>query len=160
MADRAPLRIERDDLTGEQSRMLVALHLAGMHSDSPPDAVFALPIDSLRAPYIRVWSAWRGDRIAGIGALRLLPDRIGEVKSMRTHPDHLRQGVAAALLDRIVVEAKEAGLTRLSLETGNGPGFQAALSLYRNRGFRDGGPFGSYAENGHSLFLHRNLEPA
>ncbi|MCQ8277703.1 GNAT family N-acetyltransferase [Acetobacteraceae bacterium KSS8] len=157
MADPAPLRVERDDLRRDQSRALVAAHLAGMHRDSPPDAVFALPVDALLAPDIRIWSAWRGDRIAGIGALRVLSDHAGEVKCMRTHADFLRQGVAAAILDRIVAEARAAGLKRLSLETGNGLAFQPALSLYRTKGFRDGAPFADYVENGHSVFLHRDL---
>ena len=34
-----------------------------------------------------VWTAWREDRVAGIGALKMLQDEIAEVKSMRTHPD-------------------------------------------------------------------------
>jgi putative acetyltransferase len=135
----------------------LALHLAGMHASSPPGTVFALDLSGLQAPGMTVWSAWRGDRIAGVAALNDLGDGTGEVKSMRTHPDHLRSGVAVALLDWIIAMARRKGLTRLSLETGNGPAFQPALRLYAKRGFRRGMPFSRYAENGHSLFLHLDL---
>ena len=56
-----------------------------------------------------------------------LGGEIGEVKSMRTHPDHLRRGVASALLEHIIDEARRRGMRRLSLETGRGPAFEAAL---------------------------------
>jgi putative acetyltransferase len=106
----------------------------------------------------QVWSAREDGRVAGIGALRELGGGLGEVKSMRTHPDFLRRGVVAALLERIIAEAKARGLTRLSLETGRGPVFEPALALYRRRGFADGGAFGSYRSNPYSQFLHMALD--
>jgi putative acetyltransferase len=152
-----PLRIQVDDLSGDQVRALIALHLAGMHAESPPQSVFALDLSGLQVPEVTVWTAWRGARIAGIAALKGLDSVSGELKSMRTHPDFLRQGAAGALLDHIVGEAKRRGLTRLSLETGRGPAFEPALMLYRNRGFVDGGPFADYEPNPFSQFLHLNL---
>ena len=104
-----------------------------------------------------VWSAWRGDAIAGVGALRMLGGGVGEIKSMRTHPEHLGQGVGAAILDHILSEARRRGLARLSLETGSGPAFEAALALYRKRGFRDGPAFGDYEKSAFNQFLHLDL---
>ena len=46
---------------------------------------------------------------------------------MRTHPNFLRQGVAATLLEHIIAVAHARGYRRLSLETGSGPGFEAAF---------------------------------
>ncbi len=80
----------------------------------------------------------------GIGALKEFGDGSAEVKSMRTHPDHLRRGVAALLLGHIAAEAGARGLTRLSLETGSGAAFEPALALYRNYGFVDGEAFSDY----------------
>jgi putative acetyltransferase len=151
------LAILPDDLSGEKTRALLALHLAGMHASSPPGHVFALDLSGLKAPGVTVWTAWRGREICGVGALRQLDARVGEVKSMRTHPDHLRQGVAKALLDHIIIEAKGRGLSRLSLETGSGPAFEPALALYRRRGFQDGGPFGDYVPSEFNQFLHLEL---
>ncbi len=90
--------IREDDLSGEATRALVALHLNGMHATTPPEHVFALDLSGLQAPDVTLWSAWDGPRIAGMGALKMLGDGGGEVKSMRTHPDFLRRGVARALL--------------------------------------------------------------
>ena len=149
--------IREDDLSGEPTRRLLALHLAGMHANSPPGSVHALDLSGLTAPEVTVWSAWQGDAIAGIGALKLLGDGTGEVKSMRTHPDHLRRGVAAALLEHIISEAQAQGLARLSLETGMGPAFEPALALYRRRGFVKGDAFGGYQMSSFNQFLHRAL---
>jgi putative acetyltransferase len=128
-----------------------------MHENSPPDSVFALDLSALRVPEVTVWTVWNGEELMGIGALKELGDGSGELKSMRTHPDHLRKGVAALLLDHIVAEARARGLKRLSLETGSGPAFEPALALYRTRGFVDGEPFGDYKRSVFNQFLHLRL---
>ena len=153
----AALDIREDDLLGAEVRALLALHLSGMHSNSPPGHVFALDISGLQTPDVTVWTAWREGALAGIAALKTLGDGTGELKSMRTQPDNLRQGVAAALLDHIVGEAEALGLTRLSLETGSGPSFEPALALYRKRGFRDGEAFANYERSAFNQFLHLDL---
>lgn len=151
------LAIREDDLSGEPVRSLLALHLAGMHASSPPGSVFALDLSGLKAPEVTVWTAWRGGELAGIGALKVLGDGRGEIKSMRTHPDHLRSGVAAALLEHIVAAARDRGMIRLSLETGSGPAFEPALALYRKRGFVDGEAFADYERSAFNQFLHLRL---
>ncbi len=83
--------VREDDLSGEATLRLLALHLAGMHANSPPDSVYALDLSGLKAPGITVWSVWDGSEVVGIGALKELGDGSAEVKSMRTHPDHLRR---------------------------------------------------------------------
>jgi putative acetyltransferase len=151
------LEIREDDLSGEQTRQLLALHLSGMHADSPPGHVFALDLSGLQVADVTVWTAWFGDAIAGIGALKLLSSTAGEVKSMRTHPQHLRKGVASSLLEHIIIQAKRRGLKLLSLETGSGPAFDPALALYRKRGFSDGDLFGDYQRSAFNQFLHLPL---
>ncbi len=151
------LRIVEDDLSGEQIRGLLRLHLAGMHASSPPGTVFALDLSGLLSPDVTVWGAWFGDTLAGMGALKRLGPTHGEVKSMRTHPDFLRRGVAAALLEHIIGTARARGLRRLSLETGSGEPFEAALALYRRRGFVDGDVFSDYTRSEFNQFLHLDL---
>jgi putative acetyltransferase len=151
------LTIHEDDLSGAATRALLALHLSGMYASSPPEHVFALDLSGLRAPEVTVWTAWEGDALAGIGALKALGGGLGEIKSMRTDPGHLRKGVAASLLEHIITEARSRGLGRLSLETGRGPAFEAALALYRKRGFIDGEAFGDYQRSDFSQFLHMAL---
>jgi putative acetyltransferase len=151
------IEIRRDDLSGEATRALVALHLAGMREGSPPECVFALDLSGLAAPSVTVWSAWRAGGIAGIAALRDLGAGHGEIKSMRTHPRHLRRGVAAALLDHLIAEARRRGWIALSLETGRGAAFDPASALYRSRGFAEGAPFADYPRNPFSVFMDRVL---
>ena len=151
------LEIREDDLSSEGTRALLALHLADMHANSPPGSVFALDLSGLQVPEVTVWTVWHGDHVVGVGALKELGDGGGELKSMRTHPDHLRRGVAALLLDHIVAQARARGLKRLSLETGSGPSFNAALAFYRKRGFVDGAAFSDYARSAFNQFLHLTL---
>jgi putative acetyltransferase len=151
------LTIREDDLSGAAARALLALHLRGMHASSPPGHVFALDLSGLRAPGVTVWTVWDDDALAGIGALKELGGGAGEIKSMRTDPRHLRKGVAAALLEHIIAEARSRGLEQLSLETGRGPAFEAALALYRKRGFADGAPFGDYEHSDFNQFFHMAL---
>ncbi len=151
------LEIRNDDLSGEPTRELLRLHLAAMHANSPPGHVFALDLSGLKVPNVTVWTAWSGGRIAGIGALKDLGEGTGEVKSMRTHPDFLRRGVGAALLDRIVSAARARGMLRLSLETGTGPAFEPAIALYRKRGFLAGEAFSDYVRSDFNQFLHLTL---
>ena len=152
-----PLTIREDDLASEPVRALLSLHLWGMHANSPPGHVFALDLSGLKAPGVTVWTAWTGDDLAGIAALKALPGGAGELKSMRTHPAHLRKGVAAALLAHIVQEARARGLTRLSLETGTGTAFEPALAFYGRHGFREGEAFGDYVKSDFNRFFHRDL---
>lgn len=149
--------IREDDLEGQAVRDLLAFHLSMMQAASPPEFSFALDLAKLKAPEITVWTAWEGPALAGVGALKMLDPRWGEVKSMRTAPAFLRRGVATALLERIVREARRKGIQRLSLETGSGPEFEAALALYRKRGFVDGEAFADYAPSPFNQFLHLRL---
>ena len=149
--------IRKDDLTGAPTRALLALHLAGMQGASPEGAVFALDLSGLQTPEITVWTVWIDGEIAGVGALKALNDGTGEIKSMRTHPIHLRKGVAAKLLLHIIAEAKTRGFKSLSLETGSGPTFDPAIALYRRHGFTDGDAFSDYVRSDFNQFLHLAL---
>ena len=149
--------ISEDDLEGEATRALLALHLRGMLEDSPPGHSFALDLSGLQATNVTVWSVWAGTELVCIGALKEHGDGLGELKSMRTAPGHERKGAAGALLDHIILQARGRGLTRLSLETGSGPAFEAALALYRKRGFTEGGAFADYRASPFNQFFHLTL---
>jgi len=151
------MTIVEDDLSRDAVRALVKLHLEGMHAASPPGTCFVLDLSGLQEPNVTVWSAWRANALCGIGALKQLDQTTGEVKSMRTHPDHLKSGVGAALLEHIIGQARSRGLSKLSLETGDGPEFEAALSLYRKRGFVKGAPFADYQPSDFNQFFHLAL---
>ncbi|RYD55362.1 MAG: GNAT family N-acetyltransferase [Sphingomonadales bacterium] len=129
-----------------------------MLASSPAESCHFLDLSGLRTPDIQFWSAWDGDELAGIGALKQLGGDEGEIKSMRTAPGRLRSGTGAALLSHILSAARAAGLKRLSLETGSSDAFEPAIALYRKFGFTDCGAFGDYPANDpFSRFMSRVL---
>jgi putative acetyltransferase len=149
--------IREDDLSSAATQSLLAFHLQQMHTHSPVGSVFALDLSSLKKTDITVWTAWLGEQIVSVGALREFADATGELKSMRTHPDHTRRGGAMAILDHIIGVAKVRNLKQLSLETGSGEVFEPALALYRSRGFREGEPFADYTRSAFNQFFHLKL---
>lgn len=76
---------------------------------------------------------------------------------MRTHPKHLRKGVAAEILEHLLNTARDRKYRMVSLETGSGPSFQAAVSLYSRFGFIQGGVFGDYTATSFNQFFHLDL---
>lgn len=152
------ITICEDDLSNQQTQELIALHLAGMGTDVPEGAIF-LGLSDLQQPGVTVWSAWEDLKIAGVGALKLLPDGRGEIKSMRTHPDFIGRKVGALILTTIIDAARARGIHRLSLETGSGSVFEAARALYEKFGFRKGEAYSNYVQTGFNHFLHLDLNP-
>ena len=151
------MRIEVDDVTRPQVLALLEEHLANMHELTPPEHVFAFDASKLRAPGVVLWTAWDGDTLLGCAALKELSPTQGELKSMRTPVSHRRRGAGRALLEHILRVSGERGYRDLFLETGRHPDFEPAQSLYRSVGFQVCGPFGSYEENGNSVFMHLRL---
>jgi putative acetyltransferase len=154
------ISIRQDDLSSAEVHSLIAEHLSGMHSNSPPGHVHALAIERLKAPSVTFWTAWMGGILCGCGALKELDSLTGEVKSMRTRPAFLRRGVGQAVLDEIVLTARRRGYSCLLLETGTGRPFEAAHALYRRNGFAWSGPFGEYTATDFNVFMAKVIGPA
>jgi putative acetyltransferase len=136
---------------------LLEEHFAGMLANSPPDSCHFLDLSGLRGADVTFWTAWDGDALLGCGALKQIDPDHGEIKSMRTAADHLRRGVAARLLERIMDTARARGYRRLSLETGSSEAFDAAQRLYRLFGFTECPPFADYRPDPFSRFMSRPL---
>jgi putative acetyltransferase len=151
------MRIEIDDLSRPAVHELLNEHLANMYELSPPEQVFALDLSELKSPDITFWTAWDGDLLLGCGALKALSTTHGEIKSMRTPATLRGYGAGRAVLNRIVETARQRHYTLLSLETGTHPAFLPAQQLYRSVGFQESGPFSSYEEDPHSLFMQLHL---
>lgn len=152
------MQIAPADLADPQVQALIAYHQRAMIAGSPPGLSFALDLRGLQDEAVTVWAAQVGEKVAAIGALKRCDAIRGEVKSMRTHPDFLRRGYAAALLETIIDDARRQGLSVLSLETGSGPQFEAALALYRRRGFVNGEAFADYTLTDFNQCLHLRLD--
>ena len=151
------MTIEIDDVSRPEVIALLEEHLRNMYEVTPPDQVFAFDASRLRAPGIRLWTAWEDGTLLGCAALKELSPTQGEVKSMRTPANLRRRGAGRALLNHILQVSRESGYRELFLETGCQPAFLPAQTLYRSVGFRECGPFGSYTENGNSVFMSLQL---
>ncbi|WP_251975759.1 GNAT family N-acetyltransferase [Salinicola avicenniae] len=151
------MRIIRDDLRGPEIAAMLKAHLKDFEPHSPPESRHALDLEGLRHPDVHFYTAWKDDDLLGCGAFKRLDDTHAEVKSMRTDPAHLRQGVARAILAHLIEEARAAGLQRLSLETGPMAHFAPARRLYEAFGFDYCEPFGSYRQDPYSVYMTRRL---
>jgi putative acetyltransferase len=149
--------IRLDDLKGSEIAKLIGDHLHSMTLHSPPESIHALDLEKLRQPDITFWSAWEGSELLGCAALKELDPQHGEVKSMKTSPQHLRKGVAKQLLEHLIEEAKRRGYQRISLETGSMEAFEAAKILYAKFGFTYCEPFADYKEDPNSVFMTKEL---
>lgn len=153
-----PMQIEVDELSRPEVHALLREHLGNMYELSPPQNVFALDLSSLRAPDITFWTVWEDDVLLGCGALKELTPELGEVKSMRTPAKLRRRGAGRLVLAHLIGVARQRGYLQLSLETGSNPAFLPAQHLYQSFGFTYSGPFGSYREDPHSVFMELRLD--
>jgi putative acetyltransferase len=138
---------------------LLRAHLVRARAETAPGSAHALDLSGLRSPDVAFWSAWAGEALAGVGALKRLSADHGEVKSMHTAEAMRGRGVGAALLRHIVGAARARGMSRLSLETGAWPYFAPARALYARHGFVECPPFGDYRPDVHSVFMTLALPP-
>jgi putative acetyltransferase len=151
------MHIAADGLSGKAIRALLEEHFADMLANSPEGSCHFLNVEGLTQHDVTFWSIWDGDALAGMGALKVHDAVLGEVKSMRTHKDYLRKGIAARMLGHIIATARARGLTRLSLETGSGEAFMPAIRLYETHGFVACEPFENYTVDPFSRFFTREI---
>ncbi len=155
-SDRAPaLRIIEGGLEHPAVIALVHQHLASASEHSPPESVHALGLERLRHPDLRFFTAWLGDELAAMGAVKWIAADHAELKSMRTADAFQRRGVAAAMLGHLLHIASDMGCTRVSLETGSMEAFAPARALYARFGFVDCTPFGDYCVDPYSVCMTR-----
>jgi putative acetyltransferase len=80
------------------------------------------------------WVAVRGDNVVGTFGLERATDDAIELRRMYVHPSARRQGVARLMPQVAEDECRRRRVKRLELSTAEIQ--QAALSLYRNAGYR------------------------
>jgi putative acetyltransferase len=147
-----------DDPRRDDVRALVARHLAFANEMTPPAHVHALGDDDLTDPAVTLFGARLDGALVAIAALRELDPEHGEVKSMHTAVAARRLGVGSAMLDHLVLVARQRGYRHVSLETGTTEAFEPARSLYATRGFVRCEPFGEYTVNEYSVCMTLALD--
>lgn len=151
------MMIRTGHLDDPQVIALLDLHAREMSDHSPPGTCHFLDLSGLRTPDITFLSAWDGDTLLGVGAVKALGDGTGEVKSMRTAAGATGRGTGATILRHIIALAQVRGYSALKLETGTGPLFDAAHRLYRRYGFAPCPPFAGYVETDFNRFYALDL---
>ncbi len=152
-----PLIITEGGLDDRRVQALLSHHFQTARAETGRGSAHALNLSGLKSPDIRFWSAWGGDCVVAIGALKRLSKSYGEIKSMHTEQSHRRKGAGNAILQHIIATAREMGLSRLSLETGSWPYFIPAREFYKRNGFVECPPFGSYTPDPNSVFMTLEL---
>ena len=66
--------------------------------------------------------------IIGCGALHVMWEDLGEIRTLAVDPEHARRGIGGRILDGLITRAKELGLARLFCLT-----FE--VDFFRSRGF-------------------------
>jgi putative acetyltransferase len=154
------MKIIAGGLDDPSVRALLEHHVRTARSETAVGSAHALDLNGLKSADVRFWSAWDGDTLLGVGALKQLSPSHGEIKSMHTVQANRRAGVGTTILRHIIEAARTMGMTRLSLETGSWPYFNPARALYRSHGFSECAPFGNYLADPNSVFMTLDLQGA
>jgi len=120
--------IQRDYGLEFDAEAMVASDLSDQVKFHPPDGRFYL--------------ALYGDQIAGVGCLKKLEERVGEIQRMYVPTSFRGKGIGRAIVNRLIDDARSIGYRQLKLESLEF--LAAAHSLYRSVGFLEIDP---YADN-------------
>lgn len=151
------LTFEPESPLGPDLDLLFERHARDMRAETPPESIHMLPRQALDRPEIAFFVLREAGRPVGMAALKQLGQRRAEVKSMHVLTEARGAGLSRLMLRRLVAHARQTGLARLFLETGVQPGFAAARGLYRQGGFVECPPFGSYRADPNSVFMTLEL---
>jgi GNAT superfamily N-acetyltransferase len=120
----------------EAVRFLVLAHASSLREHPGSDQVRS-DAENLPGPYVaprgRLYLAYLDAMPAGCVALRPMEGSIGEVKRMFVLTTARRHGVARALMEQLISDARRMGYT--SLRLGTLDAMTAAQNLYRELGF-------------------------
>lgn len=134
------------DVAGEKDladvRALIRAHVEA-HSEAHSAESVAALIAALPAPYTApqggLWLARYDGQSAGCAALQPILPGTGEVKRMYVRPDFRNRGIARALAQHVIAEARARGYRRLRL--GTLKSMLPAQKLYTSLGFAPVEPY-------------------
>jgi putative acetyltransferase len=150
--------IAKESPVGADLTLLFTRHTADMHADTPPESIHMMDASELAIPAVQFFVAREAGQPLAMGAFKMLSDPThAEIKSMHVLAEARGRGLSKAMLAHVEATAREAGITRLSLETGVQPTFIAARALYERAGYSICGPFEGYWDDPNSLFMTKSL---
>ncbi|BCM19714.1 GNAT family N-acetyltransferase [Mesorhizobium sp. J8] len=139
----------------DDMRALVAELNAALLELTPPEHCYHLTVEQMAGPDTTVFIARDNGLAVGCGALKRHDNATGEVKRMYTRPSHRGRKIGAAIVGRVEALARQEGLTRLVLETGDR--HPAAWTVYERAGFTRCGPVLDYPDSEWSVFYEKSL---
>lgn len=134
---------------------LLAQSDAYMAALYPAESNHLLDIAALEKPEVSFFVARNGPAIVGCAALVPAGDGTAEIKRMFVDPAARGLKLGRLLMQALEQHGRKHGLSAIRLETGISQ--PEAIGLYRNCGFVEIGPFGSYAPDPLSLFMEKRL---
>lgn len=136
-------------------RALVAELNAVLLELTPPEHCYHLTVEQMAGHDTTVFIARDGGLAVGCGALKRHDRATGEVKRMYTRPSHRGQKIGAQIVAQVEALARQEGLKRLVLETGDR--HPAAWTVYERAGFSRCGPVLDYPDSKWSVFYEKSL---
>lgn len=136
---------------------LITSHLTLMRASSPACSVHAMEARDLAEAGARFFVVLDGDEAIAMGALKALTGPHGEIKSMHVRQDKRGSGLADRVLLHLLDAARQAGMTRVSLETGSQEVFFPARQFYARHGFSTCPPFEGYETDPNSVFMSKSV---
>lgn len=153
----APGVIRLESPLGADIALLMVRHTADMHADTPPESIHMMDAGQLAIPEVNFYVLREAGAPVAMGAFKRIDATHAEIKSMHVLAEARGRGLSKRMLDHLVAEARAAGFTRLSLETGVQPTFVAARALYAKAGFTECPAFEGYWDDPNSVFMTRRL---
>jgi putative acetyltransferase len=147
VAVESPLQDDVRELVAELNATLLEL--------TPPEFVFHMTVEQMAESTTTVFIAREDGRAVGCGALKRHEGSVGEVKRMYTRPSHRGRKIGAEIVQQIEALAREKGIKRLVLETGDR--HPAAWTVYERAGFTRCGPVLDYPDSKWSVFYEKML---
>ena len=117
------------------------------------DELMGLP-GKYAPPDGRLYLAYIENELAGIVALRRLEKGICEMKRLFLRENARGHGLGKMLVERLIIEAKAIGYTKMRLDTFP-PKMGKAVKIYESYGFR---PIEKYYDNPHEGVLFMELD--
>lgn len=146
-----------EDPRTDEVQVVLDSHLRFTNAVTPPNGVFALDVSGLLDPSVTVFGARQDGVLLGIGAIKMLPGGLAELKSLHTLEGSRGQGIGRGLIERLTVEAVARGCSTLLLETGTIEDFAPARALYLRCGFAPCERFGEYVGSSTSICMSLDL---
>ncbi|MEM1298835.1 MAG: GNAT family N-acetyltransferase [Pseudomonadota bacterium] len=148
------LVLRRDDALSADALAMIGESEAELAALYAPEHRYAFSPEQLLDVDVRFLTAYRDEKPIGCGGIAPC-EGYGELKRIFVTISLRGQGIAARIVGALEDVARQDGYDLVRLETGLAS--PDALALYRKLGYREIAPFGTYVDNGSSVFMEKTL---